>query len=265
MPELPDVETFRRYLNATSLHQQIERTHVDANLLDDCVTPQLLQRRLKGQEISRTDRRGKYLFACLSNDNCLVLHFGMTGFLRYFKDRSDAPGHTRLLVEFDSGYFLAYDCRRKLGTISITEDREEFIRAKDLGPDALGISRSEFEEVLTGHRGAIKSALMNQSILCGIGNVYSDEILFQARLRPDTSVDDLSGKNLERLFDAMRDVLETTIQCQADPGRFPDSYLTPKREAGEPCPGCGGSIEDAKISGRTAYFCPSCQKDPGHS
>ncbi len=263
MPELPDVETFRRYMDATSLHQRIEHTHVDANLLDDNVTPQLLQRRLKGQEIARTDRRGKYLFGCLSNDSRLVLHFGMTGFLRYFKSRSDAPDHTRLLVEFNNGYFLAYDCRRKLGTISIADDMDEFIRKKDLGPDALDVGRSAFEEALSGHRGAIKSTLMNQSILSGIGNVYSDEILFQARLRPDASVDDLRGNDLDRLFGAMRDVLETAVECQADPGRFPDSYLTPRREPGETCPGCGGSIEDAKISGRTTYFCPSCQKDPG--
>lgn len=263
MPELPDVETFRRYLNATSLHQPIEHTHVESDLLGEGVTPQLLQRRLKGAEIAETRRRGKYLFGHLSNENWLVLHFGMTGFLRYFREQGDAPEHTRLLIEFKNGFFLAYDCQRKLGTIAVTDDLDGFIHRKELGPDAWGLDFSEFESALSGHRGMIKSTLMNQSILAGIGNVYSDEILFQARLRPDVSAEDLNRKDLRRLYDAMKDVLDTTVDCQADPERFPDSYLTPRRESGADCPGCDGAVKSVKISGRTSYFCPRCQNQSG--
>ncbi len=262
MPELPDVETFRRYLNSTGLHQAIAHTHVESVLLEEGVTPQLLQRRLKGAEIMETDRRGKYLFGRLTNENWLILHFGMTGFLRYFRNRGEAPEHTRLLLEFDNGYFLAYDCQRKLGTITVTEDLERFIRKKDLGPDAWGLGYSSFRDALEGRRGMIKSALMNQSVLAGIGNVYSDEILFQARLLPDASVSDLDDDALRRVFDAMTEVLETTVRFQADPERFPDSYLTPRREAGAECPRCDGSIESSTISGRTTYFCAACQAQP---
>jgi formamidopyrimidine-DNA glycosylase len=107
----------------------------------------------------------------------------------------------------------------------------------------------------------LKTTLMNQGVMAGIGNVYSDEILYQARLHPRTKVNALEEGDLRRLYDCMQEVLDTAIACRAVPEDFPDSYLTPLRgKAGTQCPGCGGEIERIEVSGRGAYYCPECQK-----
>jgi len=129
-----------------------------------------------------------------------------------------------------------------------------------LGPDAMAdeVDRERFIELLQGRRGAIKSTLMNQSILAGIGNVYSDEILFQAGIHPETPVDDLNAADLGRLYTTMRRVLRVTTEKQADIDRFPDGYLLPKRDEGV-CPKCRGDLQTLKVGGRTTVFCGRCQ------
>jgi formamidopyrimidine-DNA glycosylase len=261
MPELPDVETFRRYLDATSLHQEIEKVEVRSRQILEGVSAQELKDGLEGRTFESTRRHGKYLFVELDDANWLVLHFGMTGHLKYFKDMEKDPPYDRLLITFANGYHLAYDAQRKLGEVALTEDVEEFIEEKGWGPDALKSSfdLAAFKEALAGRRGMAKSTLMNQHIVAGIGNVYSDEILFQMGIHPRTKVNQLDGETLEELFHTMKEVLQKAIDRQADADQFPDDYITPHRYDDGECPRCGGEIERVKVSGRSAYYCPDCQ------
>lgn len=261
MPELPDVEGFRRYIERTSLHQAIKEIDVRDTYILKGISPDELIRALTGRRFESTRRHGKYLFLRLDNGRHLYVHFGMTGQPAYFKDMADDPCFDRLLITFTNGHHLAYDDQRKLGRIGLTDDPYAFLREKRIGPDALSLDYEGFVQAFKGHRGAIKPALLNQGIIAGIGNIYADEILFQARIHPLTPIERLNEKTLERLFRCMREVLETGIEHTVEGRSFPDSYLIPHRGRGEDCP-CGGKVESIKISQRTAYFCPACQSLP---
>jgi len=261
MPELPDVEVFRKYVDRTALHQTIESVEVFAPDILGEVTPKQLQSKTKGHQFMSTDRHGKYLFTRLSNDGWLVFHFGMTGYFHYFKDSKQTPKHTRALFNFDNGHHLAFVLQRKLGSISATQEMDTFVKEQGLGLDALddNLHPEAFKKALKEAKSSIKSALMDQERIAGIGNIYSDEILFQARLDPKTRANQLSNEDVDRLFEAMKEVLETAIDSEADPEKMPETYLLPHREKGGKCPVCHGEIETTKISGRSAYFCPNCQ------
>jgi formamidopyrimidine-DNA glycosylase len=267
MPELPDVATFERYLDATALHQEIAEVEVrEARLLAD-LSPGELARGLTGHQLAGTRRHGKYLFAFLDEegDGALVLHFGMTGTLRYYERDAKEPEHARVLIRFANGSTLAVVSLRLLGEVNLTGDVDDFVAAKELGPDALHDVTDEaaLREALAGHRGMLKPALMNQGIVAGIGNVYGDEILFQARLDPRVHVDELADAELGRLFRAVREVLVTAADRAAEPADVPDGWLTARREPGATCPRCGGTIERIEVSGRAGYWCPSCQRRDG--
>lgn len=260
MPELPDVEVFKQYLDATALHQSVKRIEVrDTRILGD-TSLRSLGRKLKGRSFESSRRHGKYLF-CLLDGGALVLHFGMSGFLTYFKgeeDRGEAD-YNQMLLYFDNEYRLAYNSRRKLGLVDWTDDPDRFIVQHDLGPDCLGLDLEGFSSLLAEGRGALKPFLMNQSRISGLGNVYTDEILFQSGLHPKTAASSLNAKQQRRLYRQMRKVLAKAIECRANPERFPRSYLTPHRQGDGKCPRCGKPLRTAKVSGRTAYFCPRRQ------
>jgi len=262
MPELPDVEVFKRYLDATALHKTITEVEVETAQILEGVSISKLQKSLKGRQFQSTHRHGKHLLVALDQDPWLTLHFGMTGFLKYFKDMDKEPEHDRLLISFDNGYHLAYDSQRKLGAVGLTDGVDNFIDEKELGPDALSLDLEGFRQVIKGTRGALKSFLMNQKHLAGIGNVYSDEILFQSGLHPKGEVNDLAADTVKRLFEAMQDVLHKAIEAQADPARLPDSFIIPHRHKGGSCPRCKGEVEKISVSGRSGYFCPTCQAKP---
>lgn len=261
MPELPDVEVFRRYLNVTALSKTISKTQVFETRLLEGVSAAKLARRLTGSQLEETRRHGKHLFARASGGGWLVLHFGMTGFLKYFKNDKDPPEHTRLLLHFDNAYSLAYVNQRKLGKIGWASEVSVYLEQNDLGPDALSDALGEdtFKERLRGNRGTLKSRLMNQSILAGLGNIYTDEILYQAGLHPETPLDALDDEMSSDLYRGMRSVLETAIEKQADPERLPRDSLLPHREDGAECPKCGGTIRKIKVGGRSTYYCETHQ------
>jgi len=261
MPELPDVEIFKQYLDATSLHQQIDRVKVSSDDILKDISRRKLETALKNHRFESTRRHGKYLFVQPDSGSSLVLHFGMTGFLKYFKDPEKKPPHERVLIDFSNGYHLAYDCQRKLGEVGLIEDQEAFIAGGGLGPDALNpdFDLAALKKALSGTKAGVKSALMNQGLVAGIGNVYSDEILFQAGIYPKRKVNELDDEALERLFQATKDVLVKAVECRANPESFPSSFLIPHRREGAECPGCGGTVRALKVSGRKAYYCPDCQ------
>lgn len=259
MPELPDVEVSRRYMEATSLHQTIKEVEVKSPNMLGNVTAQQLRQRLIDSRFDSTRRHGKHLLARLDQGRWLTLHFGMTGYLDYFRHLTEERPHDRLLISFANGFHLAYVCQRMLGGVGLAEDIRELVTERNLGPDALEVDFRVFLELVGEKRGAIKSALLDQHLIAGIGNIYADEILFQAGLRPQADIDRLDGEDLEELFKRMKQVLQTAIDSKVDPERFPHSYLLPYRDKEGRCPRCAGKLDRTKVSGRTTYYCPRCQ------
>ena len=260
MPELPDVETFKRYLDATSLHQRITGVDVRSAYVLKGVSARELERRLKGRSFESSCRHGKHLFVRADGDLWLRLHFGMTGSLHYFKCDQRAPKHTRVLFAFVNAHCLAFEDQRKFGEVGLIENVNEFLKKRGLGPDALDISLSRFRELLRTHRGAVKTILLNQKLIAGIGNIYADEILFRARMHPATDAAHLSEKNVGKLFRATRYILKKAIDAKADVRLMPKSWLLRRRGKGDKCPRCGRELKSATIGGRTAWFCAHCQK-----
>ena len=259
MPELPDVEVFKRYVDATSLKQPVTRVSVLAPSLLKGITAQALGQHLKGRAFTETRRHGKFLFVRADEDGWLLLHFGMTGRIEYGRWAGDPPEYTGCLIEFDNEYAMAYIAPRKLGRIGWTEDPKVFASAQELGPDAATLTLAQFRDLAAQRKGAVKAWLMDQTAMAGIGNVYSDEILFHARIHPESRVDNLDRGTVARLHSAIGQVLRQAIKAKADPRRMPNSFLLPHREAGATCPGCGGTLERIHAAGRSSYFCPQCQ------
>jgi len=260
MPELPDVEVFKQYLDATSLHQEIEEVDVRSRQVLEGSSVRSLQRGLEGRCFESTHRHGKNLFAGLDDGNWLLLHFGMTGDLAYFKHIEDDPRYDRLLITFVNGYHLAYVSQRKLGELALIESAEGFVERNELGPDALrDLDLDTFKDLMAGRWAMAKSLLMDQHTLAGIGNVYSDEILFQAGVHPRTKVNQLGEDVLERVHREIGKVLRTAIDCWAEPDQFPANYLIPHRHPDGTCPLCGEPVERVKVSGRSAYYCSNRQ------
>jgi formamidopyrimidine-DNA glycosylase len=260
MPELPEVETFKRYLDSTSLHQRITGVEVrDAYVLKR-VFPRELARRLKGRRFENSHRHGKHLFVRAGDDLWLRLHFGMTGWLQYLKRDEETPKTARVLFSFANNRRLAFDDQRKFGEIELIKDVDEFLQARRVGPDALEISLSQFEAIVGNHRRAVKAILLNQQLIAGIGNLYADEILFRACIHLATEAAGLSDKDLRRLFRATRYVLEKAIALKTDFNRLPKSWLLTHRGKHGRCPRCGRALKSATVGGRTSWFCAHCQR-----
>jgi formamidopyrimidine-DNA glycosylase len=265
MPELPDVELYKRHLDATCLGRTIRHVAVgDARILADLSATELAHR-LEGARITASRRHGKHLLVDLGPPGWLTLHFGMNGSLKHFTDGEDDPLYDRVRLDFADGHHLAYLNPRLLGRVGLAPDAEAFVAAERLGPDALDprFDLAAFEQALAGRKRDTKSVLMDQEVVAGIGNVYSDEILFQARLHPRTRSDWLDAGARKCLFRQIKEVFETAIARGAGTerliDRLPRSFLIPHRQKGGRCPRCGNEIATAKISGRTAYYCPRCQ------
>ena len=261
MPELPDVEVERRYLQSTALHRPIAEVHVDRERILDGTTPQALGRVLNGHSFEGAVRHGKHLFVRTDGDAIVRLHFGMTGTLQ-FRAREEMEPYTKAWFVFEDGSTLQFVNPRLLGGVSIVESVDLFVREHDLGPDVLSLDRGGFAERVSGRRGMIKTTLMDQSTMAGIGNVYSDEILYHEGLHPELGTDALHRDALQRLHARTVEVLETAIAAQVDVERMPDDWLLPRRQEGATCPRCEGEIAKLEVSGRSAYLCPSCQPSP---
>jgi formamidopyrimidine-DNA glycosylase len=260
MPELPDVETFKRYVDRTSLHRRISGVDVwSAYGLKGVSAPELA-RRLKERCFEFTRRHGKHLFVRADGDLWLRLHFGMTGSLKYFKREQRTPKHTRVLFVFANAHCLAFEDQRKFGEVGLLKDVDEFLKKRALGPDALTVSLSQFREIFRKHRGAVKTILLNQKLIAGIGNIYADEILFRARIHPATQISAPKAKTVAKLFRTTRYILRMAVDAKADVKLMPKSWLLPHRGKGGKCPRCGRELKSATIGGRTAWFCAHCQK-----
>lgn len=260
MPELPEVEIYKRYLDATALRQRIARVEVQNVYVLKGVSARALARRLDGRFLETSRRHGKHLFVRTDGEFWLRLHFGMTGSLQYFKRSAAVPRHARVVFGFTNNHRLAFNDQRQFGEIGLVRNVDEFLKRHALGPDALKIDLPKFRYILGNHRGAVKSVLLNQQIIAGIGNLYADEILFRARIHPATDVSRLGDKALTKLFRASDHVLRKAIAAKAGANQLPNSWLLSHREKGSKCPRCGRVLRSLTIGGRTAWFCPHCQR-----
>jgi formamidopyrimidine-DNA glycosylase len=256
MPELPEVETYARYFARHALHQRIVRVDVlDERILGEIRT-ETFRRKLKGREFVQVRRHGKHLFAD-AGATWLHLHFGMTGDLAF---GAELPRFAKIVFVFDGGEQLTFEDMRLFGLADLVDDPDAFIRAKKLGPDPLSLTATQFAKLFEGRRGAIKSLLMTQEVIAGLGNLYVDEMLYQTSVHPRRAVDRLKGVEVRALYTSMRRILREAIARRARESELPRNYLYHHREVGDRCPRCGGTIQRTVVFGRTTYFCAKHQR-----
>jgi len=257
LPELPDVEVYKNYLTYTILQKKIEDIIINDSKVLQCFSNQL--KKLQGDSFCHISRHGKYCFLQTNQNYFLILHFGMTGNVKYYKNESD-PEHASLIVLFSNEYKFAFINVRKLGKIFFCQDKNQFIKKMGLGPDSFSLSKSEFIKILQYKKGIIKSTLMNQKTIAGIGNIYSDEILYQSYIHPKRKTGDLSKNELSSIYKNMQKIFQVAIDIKVQLDHFPDYYLVNRRKPAIKCGLCRGTIERKKINGRSCYFCNNHQK-----
>ena len=260
MPELPEAETNRRRLEKHCLHRTIEAVELG----DDTTYIELPgdneRGRLVGRQFTETRRHGKLIFAGSKSGPWICVHLGMTGKLLPFDASEDeAPDYTKLLIRFEGETRLAFRCPRKLGWVRVVDDPAEHVAQIGFGPDALEISEEDFRDVIGSTNGTIKGALLAQRKLAGIGNLWSDEMLFQTGIHPSTTASDLSDAELGALYEAMHHVLTGVCDTDATYSNLPDDWLIRHRKKGKNCRRCEGIIVKEKVAGRSAYFCDTHQ------
>lgn len=264
MPELPDVEVRRRYFEETSLGRKVERVSVlDARILDR-ISPVSLGRSLKSVSFVSARRRGKYILAATDRDSTLLLHFGMGGELFFTEKGGERPDWTRVELYFEGGSRLHYTNLRLFGKVAFfsTTDEMEIPDVAKLGLEPLDprFTYARFLEAVRGRRTTIHQVLMDQECIAGIGNIFSDEITFQAGVLPYRVVEDLSDEELRTLYKKMKWTLRRAIRLDADLDGHPDEFIIPHREKKGVCPRGNAALLSRKIGGRTSYYCPVCQK-----
>jgi formamidopyrimidine-DNA glycosylase len=258
VPELPDVEGFRRYLARYATGHVITQVEAPDRAIIRNRSPQALGRAARGKRFGDPGRHGKWLIAPVG-DAEVLLHFGMTGELRWASDAAGRHRYDRLIFVCEDGE-LRYNNMRRFGGVWLARDRAERDTVTGpLGPDAATLARDEFEALIAGRRGAIKAALMDQRLIAGIGNLLSDEILWRAGVHPSTPVAKLGSARRRRLYDALHAAVVESIRY----GRVPHGprWLTRVRDdRGAECPRCGARLRRATIAGRTACWCPREQR-----
>jgi formamidopyrimidine-DNA glycosylase len=261
VPELPDVEAYRRFFRAHATGRVVRSVSADPTVVRNS-TPASLDRAFRGRRLEEPERHGKWLI-CWTDGPALLLHFGMTGDLIWSDQEPEPHRHDRLIIRFTDGRELRYRNMRKLGGVWLAHDRADVARTLGtLGPDALGLGRNQFFELLGRRRGGVKAALMDQSFIAGVGNIIADEVLWQARLHPKRRIESLSDEERARLFTSMRRVLRESVE-RYDFIPRKRSWLSHERgRPGAACPRCRTPLVRAVAAGRTTYFCPRCQTQP---
>ncbi|MCX6213511.1 DNA-formamidopyrimidine glycosylase family protein [Spirosoma sp.] len=269
MPELPEVEIRRQYLETSSLYQSVSHIEVEDKklLTTDLAT---LQQALTGRQFTGTRRVGKNLFVFTDAPDVIVhMHFGMTGDLEYYHATLDRPRFARIVFEFTSGFNLGFLCPRKFERVGLVTDVDAFLLRKKIGDDGLDISLETLSDRVRRKKAFIKPVLLDQSVVAGLGNWIVDEVLFQALIHPEQRADTLTDDQMASLHIAIRLVLETAIRYEATYRDFPIGFLIHVREwddspyddveAHKYCPRCKTRIERSVVGGRTTFFCPKEQ------
>lgn len=261
MPELPEVEIYRRYFDEHALNQTIVGVRVkDVRILGE-TRQSALRRALTGRRFLSTRRHGKHLFAEIEGGGWLRIHFGMTGDLFYYRGERSPARYPRVIVDFEEKAHLAYDDPRLFGVVDMAESPESYIETRGLGPDPLDetFDARAFSALLEYRKGAIKALLMTQEIMAGLGNLYVDEILFQTSVHPRRPASSITKLQRRALYKSMRTILVSVIERKLAGKPYPNRFLIPYRQEGERCPRCGGTIQRIVVFGRTTYFCGAHQ------
>jgi formamidopyrimidine-DNA glycosylase len=263
MPELPEVETYTRYFRKHALDQKIVRVDVrDERILGE-IRKDSFTKKLKGRTFTSVRRHGKHLFAETSaKATWLHLHFGMSGDLAYFREREQEPRFARIVFDFDNGAQLAFEDMRLFGVADLVSSPDAFIETRGLGPDPIdpAFTLARFTALLERRRGTIKSLLMTQEVIAGLGNLWVDETLYLASIHPKRPVDRLKPDETRAIYRSMRRLLEDVISRREHGKGMPAKSLYEHREPGGRCPRCGGTIRRSVVFGRTTYFCAQHQK-----
>lgn len=256
MPELPDVEGFRRALDTCARGRRVERVTVRDDGVLHGVSAARLRSAVVGRRFGEPERHGKWLLAGTDGPT-LLFHFGMTGRLVCDTAGEHHP-HDRVVFTLDGGQ-LRYRDQRKLKGLWLAEDAAAVDRLlADQGPDALTVEPETLDALLAGRRARVKAVLTDQSRLAGLGNLLADEILWRARVHPQERADTLSAPRRRRLHQEMRRVLRGSVREGCVPPH--DNWLTGHRGgAGERCPRCGEELARGRVSGRGTVWCPFCQ------
>lgn len=277
MPELPELEGFKAYIDAHCLHKKISNVASTDTSLIKKTTLAHFKKSLMGHSFSKTERLGKYLIIFLSNsDKKIVMHFGLTGSLFYTKDSDQKVRFSKVEFIFSDHSILHWIAIRKFEKIWLVQDSDEIPGLKKLGIDALAITKKQFLDLLDKNPSKnVKALLMDQTKIAGIGNEYSDEMLFQAGIDPRHAVKDLSSAARGKLYEWMKKVLKASIKIQlknaqklaksaffnmADRASFPRAYLQAHRHVDMQCPKHKTHVlKKITVAGRTSYFCPEDQ------
>jgi formamidopyrimidine-DNA glycosylase len=276
MPELPEVETVRRDLEKEAVGRRVKSVEVSGNRsIRRHTTKKQFISRIEGQKIDAVERRGKNLLLSLGAD-WLVVHLGMSGQLLKAAPRDAVAKHTHVTISFTQGGQIRFVDPRTFGELYVVAKdnvAEEAPELSDLGFDPIEdvMSWNEFGNRLIARRVKLKTLLMDQKFVAGIGNIYSDEILWAAGLRYDRGSETVSTQEVRRLYRAMGEVLQEAIKLRGSSladeqyrdlygnvGTFQNEHKVYARE-GEPCRRCRHIIERVKWQGRSAFYCPGCQ------
>jgi len=288
VPELPEVETVRRGLAPAMEGASFAKVEVRDRRLRWPIVRNFAKR-LQGKRVDGLGRRAKYLLADLSSGDVLIMHLGMSGSFRvgkdakpgvYYHEKSKSAAHDHVVFHMSNGQVVTFNDPRRFGSMKLVAraklDKEKLLSA--LGPEPLG---NEFDAAMLAtacaeKKTSLKAALGDQRVVAGLGNIYVCEVLYRARLSPKrqaSTIAERNGKPNARagaLVEAVRAVLKDAIKAggsslrdhrQADGslGNFQHHFSVYDRE-GEPCPNCKGKIKRIVQSGRSTFYCPSCQK-----
>jgi formamidopyrimidine-DNA glycosylase len=259
VPELPDVESARRFFARHAEGRRVDRVLVTDPAILRNTSAGGLADALRGRTFREPERLGKWLL-CWTDGPGFLVHFGMTGELIASVEEPERHRWDRVILELDDGTEVRYRNMRKLGGVWLAlgpEDADAVLGG--LGPDALRIGRRELVERLSRRRGGAKAALMDQTFLAGVGNLLADEVLWQARLHPKRRLESLDDEERNRLIRALRDVVRESV-ARYDGGQWKRTWLNHVRGLpGAACPRCRTPLERVTAAGRTTWFCPSCQ------
>jgi formamidopyrimidine-DNA glycosylase len=287
MPELPEVETVARQLEPELEGHRIESLEVLDARWSRPVPPAQLEAAVSGATIEGLGRRGKYLLLGLDGDRTLVMHLRMTGNLvlvegsemldpsegrlLYQGERTTEARHLRARFVLDDRRELWFTDPRRFGEAFLIDDAELPARFSRLGVEPLSeeFTPELLGEVAAGRKAPLKSFLLDQSRIAGVGNIYADEALYRARLHPLSPAGSMKPEHLEALRDGVVVALQAGIDAggssiddyrdgRGEKGTMQERFLVHTRE-GEPCPSCEGEIVRIVVGGRSTYFCPSCQ------
>ncbi|MEF3245535.1 MAG: hypothetical protein K6343_06135 [Caldisericaceae bacterium] len=272
MPEIVEVEFLREEIYSTFVNRKVEEASLNKEDLSN-VTSNEISTLLENQKLLLTDRVGKVLTLSFSNDINLIIHFLLTGFTRLI-DKKDKENYQFYIV-FDNNKILGISGIMKPGFIKLYKTNNIYTidEIKKLGVDVLSknFTLDKFKILLRENcKKSIKEVLIDQEKLAGLGNAYTDEILFLSKIHPKRKCKDISNEEIENLYKNIFTVIElgkkyggaselSFVHLNGEKGKFHLHFNVHKRE-NQKCPVCGDLIESIKIGGRTSYFCPKCQR-----